>query len=171
MLAGIGILAGRNSTERFAWFLYSFAVWDIFYYVFLKVLLNWPESLLTWDILFLIPVTWTGPVIAPVITSLTMIIFALALLYATRRNPAARIGIPEWILLITGTIILLFAFTWDYTRFILQHHSFSHLWNVPGQNFHAVTNYIPVSFSWWIFLIGESLILVAIARFLKKNAL
>ena len=55
MLLAIGLMAGRNRSERFAWFLYSFAVWDIFYYVFLKILIGWPSSLLTWDILFLIP--------------------------------------------------------------------------------------------------------------------
>jgi hypothetical protein len=38
MLLGIGFLAGRNTSERFAWFLYSFAIWDIFYYVFLRLL-------------------------------------------------------------------------------------------------------------------------------------
>ena len=38
MLLGVGILAGRTLAERFAWFLYAFAVWDIFYYVFLWLL-------------------------------------------------------------------------------------------------------------------------------------
>lgn len=169
MLAGIGILAGRTGLERFAWFLYSFAMWDIFYYVFLKILLNWPESLLTWDILFLIPMTWVGPVIAPVITSLTMIVFALLILYASRRNHTVRINTTEWTLLISGSVILLISFTWDYTRFILQHYSFSDIWNIPGQNFHAITSYVPASFTWWIFLLGEAFILVAIARFWKKT--
>jgi len=76
MLLGIGFLAGRNFRQRFAWFIYSFAIWDIFYYVFLKLILDWPSSWLTWDILFLIPVIWTGPVLAPVLVSLTMIILS-----------------------------------------------------------------------------------------------
>ena len=38
MLMSIGALAGRTRIERFAFFIYSFAVWDIFYYVFLKLL-------------------------------------------------------------------------------------------------------------------------------------
>jgi hypothetical protein len=61
MLLSAGIIAGRNTAERFAWFIYCFAVWDIFYYVFLYALLGWPESLLTWDILFIIPVVWDRP--------------------------------------------------------------------------------------------------------------
>ncbi len=99
MLVGIGIIAGRNSSERFAWFLYSFAVWDIFYYIFLKLLLNWPESFMTWDILFLIPATWVGPVIAPVIVSITMIAFALIILYSNQKSIPVTIKSSEWICL------------------------------------------------------------------------
>ncbi len=80
MLASVGIAAERNNIQRFTYFIISFAVWDIFYYVFLKLFLNWPESLLTWNILFLIPVTWVGPVIAPVILSALMIVLGLMLL-------------------------------------------------------------------------------------------
>ena len=57
MLLSVGVLVGKNLSQRFAWFIYTFAVWDIVYYVFLYLILQWPESLLTWDILFLIPVT------------------------------------------------------------------------------------------------------------------
>ena len=55
MLLGIGILTGKASAQRLAFFLLSFAIWDIFYYVFLYLTLGWPSSLLTWDLLFLIP--------------------------------------------------------------------------------------------------------------------
>jgi len=75
MLAAVGIIAGKDNLQRFAYFLYAFAVWDIIYYAGLKVLLNWPSSFLTWDVLFLIPVPWIGPVLAPIISSLTMILF------------------------------------------------------------------------------------------------
>ena len=53
--------------EEFAGFVVVFGVWDIFYYVFLRVLVTWPASLLDWDILFLIPLPWVGPVLAPVL--------------------------------------------------------------------------------------------------------
>src|SRR5690349_15252456 len=93
MLWAIGHLAGKNLKERFAYFLYSFAIWDIFYYVWLKVFINWPASLLDWDILFLIPFTWLGPVAAPVICSITMIILALALLYPGNKMSTASFGL------------------------------------------------------------------------------
>ena len=58
MLFSLAIVAGRNFYERFSYFLLCFGIWDIFYYVWLKVLLDWPQSLLTWDILFLIPIVY-----------------------------------------------------------------------------------------------------------------
>ena len=67
MLLGIGILTGKTSSQKFAFFIYCFAIWDIFYYVFLKVLLDWPESRFTWDIIILIPEHWVGHEIDPCI--------------------------------------------------------------------------------------------------------
>src|SRR5690349_1048470 len=82
MLVSIGIIAGRNTAQRFSFFIYSFAVWDIFYYIFLKVFVDWPPSFFTWDILFIIPVPWVGPVLAPCIISLTMIVLTLFVIIA-----------------------------------------------------------------------------------------
>src|ERR1043165_7307459 len=86
MLASIGIIAGRNTAQRFAFFVYSFAVWDIFYYLFLKLTLGWPPALLTWDILFLIPMLWVGPGITPCIVSLTMILLTLIIIFAAEKE-------------------------------------------------------------------------------------
>jgi len=73
MLVVVGWIAGANRWQRFSYFLIGFGIWDIFYYVWLKVILNWPVSLTDWDILFLIPVPWIGPVLAPILVSLMMI--------------------------------------------------------------------------------------------------
>lgn len=69
-----------NWRHRLAYFLIIFAMWDIFFYLWLKVLINWPASILDWDILFLIPITWASPVLAPLISSLTMLLTAALLL-------------------------------------------------------------------------------------------
>ena len=90
MLVGIGIIAAKRFSTGFAWFIYSFAIWDIFYYLFLKLLLDWPESLFTWDVLFLIPTTWTGPVLSPILVSLTMILLALVILVRADRGIDSR---------------------------------------------------------------------------------
>ena len=55
MLAGFGLAAGRNFNQRMAAFAVVFGLWDIFFYVFLRLMIHWPQSLFTWDILFLIP--------------------------------------------------------------------------------------------------------------------
>ncbi|NQT01098.1 MAG: hypothetical protein HQ580_03680, partial [Planctomycetes bacterium] len=74
-------LFGKNRRQRFAYFMTIFAVWDIFYYVWLKVLLDWPSSIMDWDILFLIPDTWASAVLYPVLISITMLVFAAVILY------------------------------------------------------------------------------------------
>jgi len=74
MLACVAFIAGTSLRHRFAAFLVSFACWDIAYYAFLKVLDNWPSSLFTRDVYFLIPVTWIGPVITPLIISTLMLV-------------------------------------------------------------------------------------------------
>ncbi len=167
MLIGAGILAGKNFTERFAWFLYCFAIWDIFYYVFLKILVNWPPSFLTWDILFLIPVTWVGPVISPVIVSLTMILLAGFIIYFNAKGINAKISWPSWTLLIIGSLVLIVSFTQDYSRFILRHYSLSEIWNMPNNKplYDLAQQYIPQSFSWGLFTIGELIILAGIIWF------
>ena len=156
MLAGIGIIAGKNSTHRFAWFIYCFAIWDIFYYVFLKVLLNWPESFLTWDILFLIPLPWFGPVICPCIISLSMILLATALLYFNNKNSALKINLREWILFISGSVIVILSFVIDCYKFISS---------CKGDALEAVSRFIPLHYDWEIFWFGEALILAAIFMF------
>jgi hypothetical protein len=79
MLVTLAYLVGRKPLEKLAVFLFAFGVWDIFYYVSLKVLLGWPASLQTMDLLFLIPVPWFGPVWLPVSISAVMIVIALTL--------------------------------------------------------------------------------------------
>ena len=71
----IARLAGRTWRSRLGYAALAFGVWDIFYYVFLKVICGWPHSLLDWDILFLLPLPWWGPVLAPVSIALLMILW------------------------------------------------------------------------------------------------
>src|SRR5262245_38021901 len=75
MLFTVGVLAGKTWRARWGYALVAFGVWDIFYYVFLKVMCDWPHSLLDWDILFLLPLPWWGPVLAPVLIAILMIVW------------------------------------------------------------------------------------------------
>jgi hypothetical protein len=74
MLATVAWLAGRNWRARLGYFLIAFGVWDIFYYLFLAPISGWPRSLLAWDVLFLIPLPWWGPVLAPTSIALLMLV-------------------------------------------------------------------------------------------------
>ncbi len=168
MLVGAGLLAGRTKTERFGFFLYSFAIWDIFYYLFLKLLIGWPDSLLTWDILFLIPVTWVGPVVAPVINSLSMIAMALLINYFTDKNLSTEIKKGEWAMLIFGSLVLILSYTLDYMRFMVEN---SELTSLPEGSamIEKSSGYIPQSFPWWLFIIGQTILIAVLILFTLRN--
>lgn len=172
ILLSVGIIAGKNFSQRFAWFIYSFAVWDIIYYVFLYLILAWPSSLLTWDVLFLLPVTWTGPVITPVIISLLMILLAMIIYTGNiKTDNKLIISKREWIILICGSFVVFISFIWDYCRFINQNldriayreQVFSvRVYNLSFQ-------YIPDRFPWLVFILGASIILIGIFLFYQRN--
>jgi hypothetical protein len=168
MLIGAGLLAGRTKTERFGFFLYSFAIWDIFYYLFLKLLIGWPDSLLTWDILFLIPVTWVGPVIAPVINSLTMIAMALLINYFTDKNLLTGIKKVEWAMLIFGSLVMILSYTLDYMKFIVEN---ADRFSLPESSamIEKSTGYVPQSFPWWLFIIGQTILIAVLILFVLRN--
>lgn len=114
MLAAVGILAGTTRWSRFAFFAIAFGVWDIFYYVWLKLTLDWPASLFDWDVLFLIPVPWIGPVIAPAVISLLLITAGWMILGKESSGAAFKPGRLAWALAIFGSAIVLFTFVWDF---------------------------------------------------------
>jgi hypothetical protein len=176
MLIGAGIFTGRNHAEKFGFFLFSFAIWDIFYYVFLKTLLDWPASLLTWDVLFLIPVIWVGPVIGPVINSVTMILFALMLTWFVDKKASVRINFREWVFLIVGSLTIIISYTLDYSRYMMEGFGFSSLFGGNANNGQGqaeviayAAKYVPVSFDWWIFIFGEVLILMGIVLIFRRE--
>ena len=86
MLAAVAAVAGKKSWERFGYFIIIFGVWDIFYYIWLKVTLDWPSSLFDFDILFLIPLPWIAPVIAPMLISVLMITCGLKIVRLSARE-------------------------------------------------------------------------------------
>jgi len=80
MLAAFAIASGKNTVQRTGAFLLSFGIWDIVYYLGLKIWLNWPDSLATTDILFYIPCVWSSPVYIPVLFSGLMILLGVLLM-------------------------------------------------------------------------------------------
>jgi len=84
MLLAVGFLAGRTWWQRFACWLLAFGVWDIFYYVWLWVLLRWPSSPGTRDLVFLLPREWWAPVWQPVLASCVLVALGVLVLLKTR---------------------------------------------------------------------------------------
>ncbi len=82
MLVTFAFLIGKSKIEKLLIFFYTFAIWDIFYYVSLYLMLGWPTSLTTIDVLFLIPARefWIVPVYVPIFISLITILVTTMLL-------------------------------------------------------------------------------------------
>lgn len=171
MLAGVGIIAGRNNLQRLFYSLFAFGVWDIVYYAALKLFVGWPPSLLTWDLLFLIPVSWLGPVIAPVINSVTIIIMALLIIGRQEKGHIIRVRPVDWVMIFGGGCIILYTYLVDYIKLIIDSGMLS-----PGRSQAAgeqmlamISNYVPDRYKWLPFIIGELLIVAATAKILLHN--
>jgi hypothetical protein len=113
MLVAGGFIAGTTRWQRFSYFLIGFGVWDIFYYVWLKVILHWPSSLFDWDILFLIPIPWIGPVIAPILVSMIMICGGWLILRKEEEHGLFRATRTAIALSILASVAILLSFMLD----------------------------------------------------------
>lgn len=170
MLVCVGVITGRNFMERLAWSIYCFGIWDIFYYVWLKVLLDWPPSLMTWDILFLIPIVWSGPVLAPMICSLTMVTLAAVILIYQERGYTVTLNPAHRTFLVLGAILIVSAFVWEYAKLIVQGGFLTRLRTLgrdPAFQ-EAVARYAPDTFNWYFFLAGEGLMLLYVILLWKR---
>lgn len=147
MLATVGWLAGRNFRPRVGYALLAFGVWDICYYVFLKPLTGWPNSLLDWDILFLIPLPWWGPVLAPVLIAALMILFGTLV---TQCPAGTQAPWPRWPSLAAfgvGAALALYVFMADAIR-------------LPERTETALRQMLPTQFNWPLF--SFALVLMAL---------
>jgi hypothetical protein len=113
MLAAVGCLSCADRWRRFAAFMLLFGVWDVFYYLWLHAMDRWPQSPLTWDVLFLIPLPWVGPVAAPVLIALVMLAAALAIEELRDRGLPVRLTRGEWTATIASGLGLLVVLMWD----------------------------------------------------------
>ena len=143
MIAALGLLAGRTWRRRLGYAAIAFGAWDIFYYVFLRLISGWPRTLLDWDILFLLPLPWWGPVLAPVSIALVMIVWGT--LATQSRDRAAGAG-WAWALGGVGAMLALALFMLDAWRAL------------PGGR-EAVLQVLPRTFNWPVFCV--SLLLIA----------
>ena len=127
-------LTYKRLQSRFAAFFVLFALWDIFYYIFLKLLLNWPESMYTWDILFLIPAPWVGPVWAPVLVSIGFIYAGTIILFHNHKK--RFLTFKRWVILLElfSALLIILSFM------------------IPGSS--MLEQHPPIHFPWTLFLTG-----------------
>src|SRR5438445_3309764 len=137
MLLTVGVLAGRTWRSRLGYAAIAFGVWDIFYYAFLKIMCGWPHSLWDWDILFLLPLPWWGPVLAPVMISALLVIWG-TLASQFDREGMEHPGWKVWTLNFAGVLLALYVFMADTLR-------------VARHGVEAVRNVLPVQFEWLSF--------------------
>ncbi|MBI3448803.1 MAG: hypothetical protein HY049_07805 [Acidobacteria bacterium] len=150
MLVALGALSGSDVWERFLLFCAAFAAWDILYYAWLKVFIGWPESLLTWDILFLIPVPWVAPVVAPVIVATTILAGTGVLLRMKSRGAVLAFPAWLWAIAIAGGLVDILSFTLDFRS--------------------AFTGPEPAPFRWGLFALGWGMGAAALALGTRRIA-
>jgi hypothetical protein len=144
MLLTVGLLAGRTGRERFAFSLIAFGVWDIFYYAFLKVMCGWPHALLDWDILFLLPLPWWGPVLAPMLIAALMIVWGTLATQSVWRPPSSRASAGVWVLSLLGVGLALYVFMADAV-------------GVVDRGVTAIREVLPIHFNWPLFCVALAL--------------
>jgi hypothetical protein len=150
MLFTVGTLAGRTWRTRFGYTAIAFGVWDIFYYVFLKTMCDWPKSLFDWDILFLLPLPWWGPVLAPVSVALLMILWGTLVSQRTVGDPRSSVTSTQ----ISGGIgiaLALYAFMADALHAV-------------HQGFDATRTVLPTTFNWSVFVVALTLMAAPVAQ-------
>jgi hypothetical protein len=149
MLGAVAAAVGGNFRQCLAFFLLAFGAWDIAYYAFLKVLIDWPKSLLTWDVLFLIPVPWSAPVLAPALVALTMVGAGLVYLWRESSGQAVRLRAVHWLGAGGGALLILAAFTWNCRS--------------------VMAGGMPKPFPWPAFALGEVIWVMAFLHWLRAG--
>jgi hypothetical protein len=149
MLAAIGWLAGRAWRERAGYAALAFGVWDVLYYVFLRPMSGWPSTLFDWDILFLLPLPWWGPVLAPVSIAVLMILWG-TLVTQVSDEKAPR---WSWALAASGGVLALGVFMADALRVLPE-----------GRD--AILRVLPAAFNWPLFSAALALMAAPVAHLL-----
>ena len=157
MLFALGWACGRNAQTRVGCALVAFGLWDIFYYVWLKVLLGWPASILTPDILFLIPLPWWGPVVTPVLVAIVLAAAGAAAIALDDRGVAVRVGALDLLLTVAGVVLVLYAFMADAIA-------------VLPATAEMLSQVRPTGFRWGPYVVGLFLLAVGAVRPLRTAA-
>lgn len=115
MLLCAASLAVRGGARRLGAFLLVFAAWDIFYYLWLYAAIGWPAGVADWDILFLIPLPWVGPVWSVLLICAGMLAFSALFLRASEEAPFAP-GLPGWGTGVAGAAVVIATYVLEWKK-------------------------------------------------------
>lgn len=118
MIGAVGWLAGRTRLERLAWAAVVFGAWDVVYYLGLRLTIGWPPSLDTWDVLFLVPGPWVGPVWAPIVVSAALVGTGLAAARQLRAGRSVVVGPLHALAALGGGALVIGSFLVDTNRLL-----------------------------------------------------
>jgi hypothetical protein len=160
MIFAIAYLSGKIFIERFSYFLFVFGAWDIIYYLSLKAIINWPSDIFEWDLLFLIPLPWLGPVFAPSFTAFLMILISIGISYnLVKYDNFKNLKKPQWLLIFFGYLFIFVSFISNFITLIFR--NINLIENINDVK-SLLANYIPSSFNWWIYCLGIGLLFIVI---------
>jgi hypothetical protein len=115
MLLTVPFLSFRGGARRMGAFLLLFAVWDLFYYLWLHVTIGWPAGIFDWDVLFLIPLPWVGPVWSVLLLCAGMFLFSVLFLRAPK-DAVFSPGPWGWASGVTGTIAVVATYIGEWKK-------------------------------------------------------
>lgn len=113
LLGGAAAIVHACTAARFATFLFLFGLWDVAYYVALRVMIGWPQSLGDWDLLFLLPVPWLGPVYAPLVMALIMVAVGVLTWHSEMRRGCFRVQGRHVAGAVLGATLCIWTFVGD----------------------------------------------------------
>jgi hypothetical protein len=142
MILAVALLSVPGRTRRTAAFLYVFGIWDLCYYLWLKVMIGWPVSWTEWDILFLIPWPWLAPWLTPALVALLFTLWGGGLLGRKEETIVPR---RSWLLAAAGLLLMLASFLEPFL-------------GIPGGFAAGAGSFVPSRFLWAAYLPGAALL-------------
>jgi hypothetical protein len=147
LMIAVAALTKGPFPRRLASFTFVFGIWDLSYYAALWLFEGWPASPADWDLLFLLPVPWFGPVLAPVVISAIGIAGAVSVhLILDRRG---KLVVPRF-----GFALINSALA---------------AWEISFVGHPGPRTEFPAGYCWWLFLLGVALSLAGYLLTWRRN--
>jgi len=151
MLLAVGWTVGKNLQSRVGFAIFTFGLWDIFYYIWLRFFIGWPTSFFNPDLLFLIPLPWWGPVISPILIAILMVLGGAKAVLLDEQGTRIHFRAMGWLILTMGVMIILYSFMADSLALL------------PA-NLKMLSELKPTTFNWPLYIIGFVLIIFSVYR-------